>query len=278
MERASGIRGSVQKGSQLIGGPLGGLLVASLGAPTALWANAASFLFSAALVAWIVPPTPHRRQEAPSFRTDLVEGWRFVRHHRLILAIVVTVLITNFLDAPFSVAMPVLANEAYGGAAELGLMYGAYGGMALLGSVLFSAFGHRLRRRPVLLGGYLAVPALYLVLASLPPLPAALITLALVGLATGGLNPVIYTVAYEKVPSELRGRVFGTMRAGAWAAIPAGVLLGGVVVQALGVVTTFLIIGLCYLAVVLYGFFNPAFRQLEKPSEPLEQPGIPDRF
>jgi membrane protein implicated in regulation of membrane protease activity len=68
------------------------------------------------------------------------------------------------------------------------------------------------------------------------------------------------------------------MRAGAWAAIPAGVLLGGVVVQALGVVTTFLIIGLCYLAVVLYGFFNPAFRQLEKPSEPVEQPGIPDPF
>jgi predicted MFS family arabinose efflux permease len=136
MERASGIRGSVQKGSQLIGGPLGGLLVAALGAPTALWVNAVSFLFSAALVAWAVPPTPGRRQEATSFRTDLVEGWRFVRQHRLILAIVLTVLITNFLDAPFSVAMPVLANEAYGGAAELGLMYGAYGGMALLGSLL----------------------------------------------------------------------------------------------------------------------------------------------
>jgi MFS family permease len=278
MERASGIRGSVQKGSQLIGGPLGGLLVAALGAPTALWVNAVSFLFSAALVAWAVPPTPGRRQEATSFRTDLVEGWRFVRQHRLILAIVLTVLITNFLDAPFSVAMPVLANEAYGGAAELGLMYGTDGGMALLGSLLFSAYGHRLPRRPILLGGYLAVPALYLVLASLPPLPAALITLALVGFATGGLNPVIYTVAYEKVPPALRGRVFGTMRAGAWAAIPAGVLLGGVVVQALGVVTTFLIIGLCYLAVVLYGFFNPAFRQLEKPSEPVEQPGIPDPF
>ena len=278
MERASGIRGSVQQGSQLIGGPLGGLLVAALGAPTALWANAASFLFSAALVAWVIPPTSGPRKERTSLRTDLVEGWRFVRHHRLILAIVLTVFTTNFLDAPFSVAMPVLANEAYGGAAELGLMYGVYGGMALLGSLLFSAVGHRLPRRPILLGGYLAVPLMYLVLASLPPLPTALITLSLVGFATGGLNPVIYTLAYENVPSALRGRVFGTMRAGAWAAIPAGVLLGGVVVQALGVVTTFLIVGICYLAVVLFGFANPALRQLEKPSESLEQPSVSDGF
>ncbi len=67
----------------------------------------------------------------------------------------------------------------------------------------------------------------------------------------------------EIVPTQLRGRVFGTVRSGAWAAIPLGVLLGGVVVAAVGVAATFLAIGVLLAAVVAYGFFNPAFRELD---------------
>ena len=49
MERASGIRGAIQQSAQLIGAPIGGLLVAGVGATNALWLNSASFLVSAAL-------------------------------------------------------------------------------------------------------------------------------------------------------------------------------------------------------------------------------------
>jgi hypothetical protein len=41
------------------------------------------------------------------------------------------------------------------------------------------------------------------------------------------------------------------------------VLLGGVIVEAVGVAATFAGIGLCYLGVTSYGFFNPAFRELD---------------
>jgi hypothetical protein len=38
-----------------------------------------------------------------------------------------------------------------------------------------------------------------------------------------------------------------------------------------GIAATFLTIGLGYLAVTLYGFFNPAFRALDRsPGEPVE--------
>jgi MFS family permease len=108
------------------------------------------------------------------------------------------------------------------------------------------------------------VPIVYLVLATLPPFPAALVAIAVVGLAAGPLNPLILTVATEVIPVRLRGRVFGAIRAGAWASIPAGILLGGVVVDAVGVVPTLLGIGLCYVAVTGYGFVNPAFRELDR--------------
>jgi hypothetical protein len=42
------------------------------------------------------------------------------------------------------------------------------------------------------------------------------------------------------------------------------VLLGGVIVGAIGVAATCLGIGFCYLVVTGYGFFNPAFRAMDR--------------
>ncbi|MBA3433688.1 MAG: MFS transporter [Actinobacteria bacterium] len=273
MERASGIRGGIQQGSLLVGGPLGGVLVAGLGATTALWLNAASFLFSAALVAVAVPRVGRDMDAEPPgrFLAELVEGMRFIWGNRLIRAIVLTVLLTNFLDAPFPVVMPVLAREAYGSATDLGLMYGVLGGAGLVGSLAYSAVGHRLSRRLTFVCCFSVVPIMYLALATLPPFPAALAALAVVGLAAGPLNPLLLTVSTEVVPTRLRGRVFGATRAGAWAAIPLGILLGGVVVETMGVAATLLAIGFCYLVVTGYGFFNPAFHELDPRPDDEEQ-------
>jgi len=269
MERASGIRGAIQNGSVLVGGPLGGILVASVGATTALWLNAASFLVSAAIVAIAIPKARRPLDADPPgrFFAELAEGMRFIWRNRLIRAIVLTVLLTNFLDAPFPVVMPVLVREAYGSATDLGLMYGVLGGAGLVGSLAYSALGHRLPRRLTFVGCFSVLPVMYLALATLPPFAAALAALALVGFAAGPINPLLFTVSSEVVPTRLRGRVFGATRAGAWASIPLGILLGGVAVQTLGVVSTLFIIGICYLAVTSYGFFNPAFREMDRRPE-----------
>lgn len=267
LERASGIRSGIQQGAQLVGAPLGGVLVATVGATNALWLNAGSFLLSAALVAIFVARPAKRESEEPRgrFFGELVEGLRFAWEQRLLRALVLTVLVTNLLDAPLPVVMAVFAESEYGSAADLGLMYGAFGGAALVGSLLYSWRGHRWPRRLTFLLCFSSIPLMYLVLATLPTLPVALLALALVGLAAGPLNPLIFTVTAEIVPVELRGRVFGAVRAGAWAAIPLGILVGGVLVSAVGVAATLLAIGLCYAAVVAYAFVNPAFRRMDAP-------------
>jgi predicted MFS family arabinose efflux permease len=266
MERATGIRAGIQQGSLLVGGPIGGILVAGLGATNALWLDAASFLVSAALVVTIVPRARRAAEVEPPGRyfAELAEGMRFIWNQRVLRAIVLTVLITNLLDAPFPVVMSVFAREEFGSAADLGLMYGAFGGFALVGALVFSAFGHRLPRRLTFVCCFVVVPIVYLTMATLPSLPVALAALAAAGLAAGPINPLLLTVEYELVPTRLRGRVLGAVKAGAWASIPAGVLLGGVLVEAIGLAATFLGIGVCYLAVTAYGFFNPAFREMDR--------------
>jgi MFS family permease len=265
MERASGIRSGIQQGSTLIGAPLGGVLVASVGATNALWIDAASFLVSAALVAGFVPrPQRIPVEEAPKhFFAELAEGMRFIWDRRVLRALVLTVLLTNLLDAPFPVATAVFAKDEYGTATALGLMLGTLGGAALVGALGYGAIGHRLPRRLTFVTCFSVVPVMYLTMATVPPLPVTLAALAVAGLAAGPLNPLIFTILTEVVPTELRGRVFGAVRAGAWASIPLGILLGGLIVGAVGPAATFLAIGLCYLAVTLYGFVNPAFREMD---------------
>ncbi len=271
LERATGIRGAIQRGSLLVGGPLAGVLVATVGPTNALWLDAGTFLVSAALVTALVPaalrapgPATQRR-----FLGDLAEGIGFIRRHRLVRAIVLTVLVTNFLDAPLPVLMQVYARENFGSAVDLGLMIGVFGGAALVGSLAFSAVGHRLPRRLTFVACFVVWAADYLVLAATPPFALTLVALAVGGLAVGPLNPLLMAVEYELIPPELRGRVLGAVTAGAWAAIPAGILLGGLVVESFGVAPTLLVIGLCYVAVTGYGFFNPALRALDQTRQPV---------
>ena len=266
MERASGIRAGIQQGSTLVGAPLGGVLVATLGATGALWLDAASFLFSAALVILFVP-RPHAAEETEErgpFFAELAEGLRFIWNQRLTRALVAMVLLTNLIEAPGSVVLTVFAREKYDSATALGLMLGVLGGTALAGALVYSAVGHRLPRRRTFLFCFAFVPVGYLALATQPPLPIALGALAVAGFAAGPINPLLFTVQTEIVPSHLRGRVFGAVRAGAWAAIPLGILLGSAAVAAAGVAVTFVAMGVLLAAVVGYGYFNPAFREMDR--------------
>jgi MFS family permease len=268
MERASGIRAGIQQGSQLVGAPLGGVLVAAFGATTALWIDAASFLVSAGLVIAFVPrPGTDESPAARSrFLAELAEGLRFIWSRRLVRALVAMVLLTNLVEAPLPVVLAVFARDEYGSAAYFGLFVGVLGGSALAGALAYSAVGHRVPRRRTFLVCFSLVPVGYLALAAAPSLPIALVALAIGGLAAGPINPLLFTVQTEIVPADLRGRVFGAVRAGAWAAIPLGILLGGVMVAAIGAPATFLVMGVLLAAVVAYGFFNPAFREMDRPS------------
>jgi MFS family permease len=274
IERAAGLHGAIARGSVLVGAPLGGVLVATLGTTTALWIDAASFLVSALIVRALVPALrPHGQGEDDPTRyfAQLAEGVRFIASDRLLRAIVLTVLLTNFLDAPISsVVYPVLVRETFGGPEYLGLMLGTFGGAAFVGSLAFGALGHRLRRRGVFVGCFFTCALMLLVISTLPPFPVVLAALAVAGFAAGPLNPVIGAVEYERVPPRLRGRVFGAVTAGAWASIPLGTILGGIAVQALGVQTTLLLIGIAYVVITGYGFFNAAFREMDD-AEPVPQ-------
>jgi MFS family permease len=265
LERASSLIQIVERASRLVGAPLAGLLVAILGVQNILWLDAVTFAISAAMVAFFVPvyqtivPAIKRRYSA-----DLVEGLQFLRQDRLLLVIVGTVMITNFLDAAKgSVILPVYAREVYNSAVALGLMFGLSGGGAVIGALAYGMVGNRYSRRWVFVGAFIAVSLPIFILAALPPLPVVLLAQFVSGIAAGPINPVLSTIEYERIPPDMRGRVLGTITAGAWMAMPLGVLLGGYAIEWMGLVTTLLVVGSCYLLTTLSLAFYPVLKLMD---------------
>ncbi|HEY9152374.1 MAG TPA: MFS transporter, partial [Anaerolineales bacterium] len=273
LERASAGIQSVERGSRLLGAPLAGVLIAFIGTNNVLWLDAISFLVSAAIIFRAVPLMQDLKKTGASlpYVEEIKTGFRFILQEKLILAIVGIVLVTNFLDAPLGgVIYPVYAKQFFGNAVDLGLIIGLSGGGALVGAILFAAFGQHFSRRAVFFIGF-AIVALHMgALALVPSLPIVLTVQFISGLGAGPLNPIISTIEYERVPIELRGRVFGAITAGAYIAIPLGVLFGGYVLEWFDIRLVLAVIGVLYLLTIIIGSMTPATRTMDTKPDNVE--------
>lgn len=273
LERASATLQAVQRGARLIGAPLAGALIAILGASRLLWLDAATFGFSALLIGLAIssPAVSMAPSEdtaaSGGYLQQVREGFHFIGQDRLIRAIVLTVMVTNFLDAPlFSVIMPVYAMRVLGSAIDLGLMVSAFGGGALIGALGFGVVGHLLPRRVVFVACFIVLGLPFWLLASLPPFPVILVALVVSGVASGPINPIIYTVVYERVPRAMLGRVFSAVTSGAFLAIPLGVLIAGYLLDAAGIQITMIGVAVSYLVVTMSLTLNPAISKMDRAS------------
>lgn len=249
--------------------PLAGLGVALLGPLSVLALDGVSVAVSAVLVARLVPARVDVRtsDEAPGgYWRELGDGLRFTVREPLLRAVVLLVLVTNALDAAkTSVLLPVHSERVLGGGAAFGLLVGVFAGGALVGNLAFSAVGHRLPRRAVLVGAFLiAGGPPPLAMAAGLTLPALAAVLALSGVCAGAINPVIGAVELERVPPAMRGRVYGLIGAGAWAAMPLGSLLAGVAVERAGLRPTLVAVGTAYVVVTLTPLLGGPWRELER--------------
>lgn len=268
LERANAAQQTINRGGMLVGPALAGVLIAWLGASNVLWIDAATFAFSAGLFFLAVhAPRPKAAEGEPqSYLSQLKAGLAYLRSDRPIRAIVIMVAMTNFLDAPvFAVLLPVYARETVGVATNLGFMIAAFGAGAIISALAFGAVGARLPRRLTFITAFALASVPFWVLATSPSYPVAVASLFFGGLMGGSLNPIIMTVAQERIPREMRGRVFGLMVAVAFAVTPLGMVLAGYLAETISVTKTLLATGIAYVLVTAGQYLNPALREMDRP-------------
>jgi MFS family permease len=266
-ERANALGQTIPRLAILLGPALAGVLIATVGTYTVLVIDAATFGVSALLVALAVPRDKPREPTANRYLDDFRAGTRYLTEHPMILWMIGTFAALNLLlDPLFAVVLPVYAEQEFGSAVRLGLMVATFGGGTVAGVVAYGVVGPRLPRRPTLLTA--------IGLAGLPLWPIALVdrfsvilvALFAMGASIGPISPLVMTIMHERVPAELRGRVFGALTAIASGSVPLGILMTGFLIELLGLQSTIITLGVAYLAIALTALVSPAFREIEKPA------------
>ena len=267
IERVTSLTHVIERSSRLIGAPLAGFLIGIIGTENVLWLNAASFFVSAGIVSLLIAAPARVRKEAESadYFSEMRDGFRFILRDKLILSIVVMVMLTNFLDTIFwGVVRPVYVKEVFGEALDLGLLIAVNGGGAVIGGLLFAAIGHRLPRHATFVAAFMLAGIQFWVYALQPSFTVLVAATLVTSIGAGPLNPIIGAVEFERIPADMRGRVFGAITAGAWLAMPFGMLLGGAWTEALGTYPLLIGLGVTYFLTTLSMAFIPAMKEMNR--------------
>ncbi len=269
LERLNAIGDGMSRVSGLLGIPLAAVLIILMGASNLLWFDAVSFFVSALLIGLIVPSATVRKSiegdEDEQSPGSVLDGLRFILGNRLLLSLIATVTITNLLDsALFSVALPVYAKQIWGSVLPIGLLSGIFGGCAFLSTVLFGIFGHRLPRRMTFALCFMVIGIRFWALALQLPIATLVVLYALNGLAVGPINPIGTTVQQEVTPVRMRAKVFGAATAGYLAGIPLGGLVGGYLINGIGLLPALFAMGGVYLLMTSSLLVNPALKDMRR--------------
>jgi MFS family permease len=258
LERGNSISTTSEHLGYVLGAPLAGVLIVSLGAPAALWIDAASFVVSAVLVAGAVPSL-----RAAVGTTRWADGIRFVLGQPLLRTFFAIWTAGAFLIGPLaSVLLPVYAREELGGAGSFPACVTAYGVGGLVGTLLFGLVGLRTGRRAFYVGMWVSYPLLSVTLVALPPLPLAVAILFGIGFVVGAYDPFEVTVHQELTPPELRARTFAVLIAAEMAVVPPAMLLSGALVGALGLRAVVILFAVGNVLLAAFALLNQPARQL----------------
>jgi hypothetical protein len=254
----------------LAGMAAGGLIVHAVGPSTAFFADAATFLASAAILAarpLVVLGTPRRpltttaRDAWREVRVGLVYLWSRPRLRYAVFFLGLATLVTG-MQPPlvYEFVTKVLGRHE----GELGLIFATAGLGGLIGALASGLL--RGAQRPLrMVGLLLAVDGTLLVLFTLnTSLWPALVLFAAFGAVSAGLQINLATFLQLETPTELRGRVFGWLSPLLGPVTLISVLSGPLLAAWIGVVHVLLIAGL---AEVVFGI-GGAWRAPEATPEP----------
>src|SRR5699024_10524037 len=79
------------------------------------------------------------------------------------------------------------------------------------------------------------------------------------------LNPLSLVVGYDRIPGDLRGRVFSVVSSGSFAIMPLGPVLAGVLLDTIGLTMTMFTLGAIALIVSVLPFGFPSWRVVDAP-------------
>ncbi len=267
MANAIAMNSAGQNATRIVGPSLAGVLISAVGTAICFVAQAVGFVWAFIMSFQLrVPPVVQSRAKA-SVRENISDGLGYIRGSMTLSGLMVMAAVPILLAQPYMQMMPVFARDVLdAGSAGLGLLMAANGLGALVGVLLYGAYGHRVRRQGqfqiVTAAGFGVLLALFAVS------PWFSLSLVLVAL-TGGVSSVYMaannTIIQLTVDDAYRGRVMSVYMM-TWGMMPFGTLPMGILTGVFGAPAAVAGQALFSSLVVLFVAYRlPRLRSLEQP-------------
>ncbi len=206
VEQANALLQGATRITMLCGPALAGVLIAFVGAPVVLVADAASYVVAFVLVTLLVPVAGAVQEGEAEDGRGLLAGVRYLLRDPLMRGWTAAIVVGDASFSVIFVAIPVLVFAHYGADPRLaGAFLASWGVGAVAGNVV----AYRSER----VGGLRQAAPLVLVQAApvwtlAAPVPAAAVAgaLALSGIANGLVNPTLHAVLTLRPPAAVRAK------------------------------------------------------------------------
>ena len=270
LTRVAGLNQTMQGALNVIGPPLGALLLAVLPFENIMLMDVGTAMLAILPLFFVVIPQPERaatKSEKPSLWSDVREGLRYVWGWPGLLAILIMATMLNFVVNPAFSLMPLLVTEHFNGdAPQLAWLEASWGVGLVLGGLLLSAWGGFRRRVYTSLMG-LIIQGLGIMLVGLSPANA--LWLAVAGMFVAGsmnalVNGPLFAALQAIVAPEMQGRVFTVVASMSSAAFPLSLAVAGPVADAIGLRPWYVVGGLVCTLMGLGACFVPVIVNIEQ--------------
>jgi MFS family permease len=227
-ERANAIDSNAYVVSSIFGPAIAGALVATVGSLWALALTAALYALAAIITVSLRDPlgeVAHGGLLADAW-AGLVYTWR----NASLRGLGVTISTANIAHGLFFIGLPVLVLSRLGGnAADVGQLFALLGVTAAVSVLSVGRLGTLGRERQLLAGAMLLTGVGYGLLLISPSLLFAALAMAVIGLATGPFDVVLFTLRQRRTDAAWLGRAFAVSMSLNFMGFPVGSALGGAV-------------------------------------------------
>ena len=270
LTRVAGLNQTMQGALNVIGPPLGALLLAVLPFKDIMLMDVGTAAFAILPLFFVAIPQPERaltKAEKPSLWADVREGLRYVWGWPGLLAVLILATVLNFVVNPAFSLMPLLVTEHFNGdAPQLAWLESSWGVGLVLGGLLLSTWGG-FRRRVYTSLVALMLQGLGIMLLGLAP--ANVFWLAVAGMFVAGsmnalVNGPLFAVLQAAVAPEMQGRVFTVVASMSSAAFPLSLAVAGPVADAIGLRPWYVVGGIACTLMGLGACFVPVIVNIEQ--------------
>jgi len=265
LPQANALRGVAMTAAWMLGPLIGGFTVGLWGIEACLLIDVVTFIFSGVIL-WTISEIPVvRDEEAGDLREEVTEAWAFVKTQPWLFAGILMFMIWHIGDSAIEIGVPFIVENKGLGANE----YGLFGAVGALGAMAGSILGG-IRPIPKEIRGkvfYIFIGGIaWCMLMWAMPIPfwAILVFVFLEGVLGGTLGVIWRTTMSDSVDQHLRGRVNSLDAIGSLIFIPLAPILGGTMIEATNVLTTYSIAVAFMVLTTTAGLIVPSFRSFER--------------